>query len=96
MMQSEKLLNRNERCTAADLKPGDRFIRQNDKKRIVYQMLKRNWKTISVVNGAIADRGHSFEQLMKWGQEIKYNTQVIYIRNVQQNNEAIQKESNCP
>jgi hypothetical protein len=78
----KKQLQRFDRCTASDLYEGDRFYMATDKKRIVFQVLKRNWKSLLFINAAIFDNGLTNDKMMAIAREMKYSREVIYIRNV--------------
>jgi hypothetical protein len=73
-----------QQITMADLVEGDRFYLKSDKKRISQQFVKRNWKTVSYINSAIAERGHEKDKLIKWATESRYSREVIFLRNINQ------------
>jgi hypothetical protein len=73
-----------QQITMADLVDGDRFYFKSDKKRISQQFVKRNRKTVSYIDSAIAERGHDKEKLIKWASETAYNREIFFLRNVSQ------------
>lgn len=83
----QKNLTKNERGICGDLKPGDRFCFLNDKKRLVYQVMKREWKKLAYISAAIVDRGWTEEKLIEWSTRCSYQREIIFLRNVNESND---------
>lgn len=77
---------------ARELIAGDRFYFASDKKKIPYQVTQRKWKKLCYISAAVADRNWSEQKLIEWSSECNYSREVIFIRNVNDNNNESNKE----